>query len=70
MDRSPRTQNPSTPYANWYQAAPPARCEVCGRVLAPTGTDWASQTNQWYANTYAPLMNNLNQMWTNMAILL
>jgi hypothetical protein len=63
MDRSATTQSPFGMY-DWMRPAAPSRCEVCGRTLTPTGTDWASQ---WYTNTYSPLMNNLKQMWTSMA---
>jgi hypothetical protein len=63
MDRSARTQNLNTLYS-WTPSMAPSRCEVCGRTLAPSGTDWA---NQWYTNTYAPLMDNLTRMWSSMA---
>lgn len=62
MDRSARTQSPYTMY-DWMTAAAPSRCEVCGRMLAPSGTDMATL---WYTNTYAPLMDNLTRMWSSM----
>ncbi len=66
MDRSPSSQSPYS-MMDWMRPYMPSRCEVCGRPLAPSGTDWASQLNQWYTTTYAPLMDNLTRMWSTMA---
>src|SRR5579859_7914445 len=63
MDRSASTQNPST-MNPWRQTGQPSYCEVCGRPLAPAGDNMG---NQWYANPYGPLMDNLTRMWTSMA---
>src|SRR5262245_39718533 len=63
MSRTTATHNPSSMY-DWSKPFTPNRCAVCGRPQAPAGSDWASQ---WYANTYAPLMDNLARMWGNMA---
>jgi len=63
MDRSASTQNPST-MNPWRQTGQTSYCEVCGRPLAPAG---ANAGNQWYANPYGPLMDNLNRMWSSMA---
>src|SRR5882724_11720545 len=63
MDRSARTQNPYL-MADWLKPYMPARCDECGQPLAPAGSDWA---NQWYTTAYAPMMDNLNRMWSSMA---
>jgi hypothetical protein len=63
MRRTAATQYPSPMYDRSKPFAP-NRCEVCGRPLAPAGSDWASQ---WYTSTYAPLMDNLTRMWGSMA---
>ena len=41
----------------------PARCEVCGRPLNPTGTNWL---NQWSEALYMPMMKEWSRLWGGM----